>query len=164
MKATGVPFKATRLRVEKHMKLPAPPETVFPLLCPIREYEWIESWACDLLYSASGVAEQDCVFRTNFPVRGGQEIWTVCRYEPPHHIEFVRTSELCVTRLALSLARSGDNGTSLLWKTVLTGLSEEGNTFAAHYAEKLDEETATLERFLTHFLRTGEMMRDVRYR
>ncbi len=45
--------------------LEAAPETVFPLLCPVREYDWIESWHCRMVYSKSGFAEQDCIFQTN---------------------------------------------------------------------------------------------------
>ena len=39
----------------------APPEVVFPLLCPVREYEWLEDWTCEMVFSESGVAEEDCV-------------------------------------------------------------------------------------------------------
>ena len=49
------------------MLLEGTPESVFPLLCPIREYAWIEPWRCTLIYSESGYAEQDCVFQTDFP-------------------------------------------------------------------------------------------------
>jgi hypothetical protein len=40
--------------LKKHtIVLEANPNAVFPLLCPVREYEWIESWKCDLIYSDS---------------------------------------------------------------------------------------------------------------
>jgi hypothetical protein len=54
---------------------------VFPLLCPVREYEWIEPWSCDMVFSESGLAENNAVFRTHFPAQGGEETWVVCRYE-----------------------------------------------------------------------------------
>ncbi len=28
------------------MQLTAAPDKVFPLLCPTREYDWIDSWKC----------------------------------------------------------------------------------------------------------------------
>jgi hypothetical protein len=64
----------------------AAPERVFPLLCPVREYDWIEEWTCKVLHSESGVAELDCVFRTLFD--GEPMTWVVSRYEPPIRIEF----------------------------------------------------------------------------
>jgi hypothetical protein len=43
----------------------ATPERVFPLLCPVREYEWLDSWHCRMVYSESGVAEDNCIFETD---------------------------------------------------------------------------------------------------
>ena len=67
--------------------VPAPPDRVFPLLCPVLEYRWIPTWRCDLLHSDSGVAEEDCVFRTDFP-GAGPMTWVVNCYQPPKRIEF----------------------------------------------------------------------------
>jgi hypothetical protein len=40
----------------------ASPEAVLPLLCPVREADWIQGWNPHLVVSASGVAERDCAF------------------------------------------------------------------------------------------------------
>lgn len=72
--------------------LHARPDRVFPLLCPAREYEWIEPWQCDLVYSSSGVAEPHCVFTTRFPDDSSDEVWVISRYEPNRLIEFVRVN------------------------------------------------------------------------
>ena len=37
---------------------------VFPLLCPVREAEWIDGWNPIVVLTQSGYAEQDCVFVT----------------------------------------------------------------------------------------------------
>ena len=50
------------LRAE--MALAAAPARVFPLLCPVREAEWLPGWHAEVLHSASGLAELGCVFRT----------------------------------------------------------------------------------------------------
>ena len=50
----------------------APPERVFPLLCPVREHEWIPAWKAEMVHSKSGFAELDCVFRTNNPLEGNR--------------------------------------------------------------------------------------------
>jgi len=60
--------------VKKHtILLHGKPEVLFPLLCPVREYEWIEPWKCDMIYSDSGFAEQDCIFQTDFPHDGPKD-------------------------------------------------------------------------------------------
>ena len=60
MKIVG-PRRATRSYTQK---LVAAPEAVFPLLCPVREADWIAGWDPLLVVSGSGVAERDCVFTT----------------------------------------------------------------------------------------------------
>lgn len=89
---TREPFRGRRATLRSRMRLDASPERIFPLLCPVREYDWIPTWSCDMIYSESGVAENDCVFATRLPGRGPRESWVVVRYEPPLAIEFVRSS------------------------------------------------------------------------
>jgi hypothetical protein len=56
---------SARRRVHQHIQTnDAPPETVFPLLCPVREAEWVPEWKFKTIYSQSGVAEDGCVFLT----------------------------------------------------------------------------------------------------
>ena len=55
-------------RTFEHTALvPAPAHRVFPLLCPVREPEWIPGWSCELIHTASRLAEKGCVFRTDSP-------------------------------------------------------------------------------------------------
>ncbi len=42
------------------MTIAADAATIFPLLCPVREFDWIDVWSCDVVYSESGVAELGC--------------------------------------------------------------------------------------------------------
>jgi hypothetical protein len=51
-----------------------PPDLVFPLLCPVREYEWLDGWECEMIYSTSGIAEDSCIFKT---AHAGRMIWSV---------------------------------------------------------------------------------------
>jgi hypothetical protein len=67
--------------------VPAVPEVVFPLLCPVREHDWIAGWSCEVIHSESGMAEEDCVFLTSF-ADAGPMTWVVSRYHPPRVIEF----------------------------------------------------------------------------
>jgi Polyketide cyclase / dehydrase and lipid transport len=74
----------------KSFTLPVSPEAIFPLLCPVREYEWIPGWDCEMVFSKSGVAEKGAVFATK--VRPfGRMLWTCTAYDPPRRIEYLRT-------------------------------------------------------------------------
>ena len=54
-------------------------ETIFPLLCPVREAEWVDGWEYQLIYSKSGFAEQDCVFSTPTNDKSNA-IWQITQY------------------------------------------------------------------------------------
>ena len=149
-------------RIVRHatLHLSAPPEKVFPLLCPVREHEWLETWRASLVHSDSGVAEDDCVFLQT-EAEGAQRVWAVSRYEPRVGvIEFVAfTPGLHVMKLEVALFPEA-TGTRAEWHRTLTALSADG----ARVLESLTEEAsaatmARLEAQLDHYLRTGTMLR-----
>ena len=152
-----------RKAVSHVMQLDAPPEEVFPLLCPVREYEWIDVWQCEMIHSASGVAEAGAVFRTAFPQDGPPDIWVISRYEPPRVIEFVRVNALRTIHYAIHLESEAAGHSRWRWTQTLTGLNAEGNALiaavdAADFAQKID----AIASRLAHFLATGTMLRDNR--
>jgi hypothetical protein len=149
-------FRAKRLVSTYAGQVSAAPEAVFPLLCPVREYEWLDGWRCEMLYSDSGVAEEDCVFRT---MSSGPATWSVSRYEPPRRIEYLTfVPDQTVTRLSITLERV-EGGTKLHWKRVFTGLSDAANEgLASLWNSERDRE---LTRRLKHFLKTGKMLKPV---
>lgn len=136
----------------------ASPERVFPLLCPVREYDWIADWSCQVLHAESGRAEQDCVFRTGFD--GEPMTWVVSRYEPPVRIEFTCfVPDLYVMRLQIAIA--GDTGrTRLDWTRRWLSLGPAGDEWLAARTEGEHEQLmARLSRALRHYLDTGDMLR-----
>ncbi|HXP95574.1 MAG TPA: hypothetical protein VN809_02605 [Telmatospirillum sp.] len=136
----------------------ASPEKTFPLLCPVREYEWIEGWSGKLIYSDSGVVELDCVFIAAPFERIGPETWTCSHYEPPHRVDYVRISPHTVIRLGLTLVPAG-TGTRATAMFVMTAVDQTGDALLA------DADITTCERhfrpcflMLDHYLRTGAML------
>lgn len=141
-----------------HFTVPAAPERVFPLLCPVLEYQWIPHWRCDLLHSVSGVAEEDCVFRTASP-RDGAMTWVVSRYEPPARIEFTCfVADTCVFRLKIALTAEGA-GTRLDWTRRWLSVGPQGDAWLADWSESEHEKSMDfLRRALTHYLTSGKML------
>ncbi len=104
---------------------PAPPERVFPLLCPIREREWVPGWQCDVLHSLTGFACLDCVFTTPL-AEGGTMTWVVSRYEPPRRMEFTCFAPgLFVMRLDIAVAPHGE-ASRLDWSRRFVALGPHG--------------------------------------
>jgi hypothetical protein len=150
------PFKSQRSVKRYVMRLSAAPADVFPLLCPVREYDWIEPWSCEMVYTAGGVAEANAVFKTNFPAQGGEETWVVCRYEKDRAIEFIRViPNFKVNRLDIAL--SSDNGATVAtWTHTYTGLSEAGNQWIRGQTDEVfRSEKVALEKMLNYYLETG---------
>jgi hypothetical protein len=136
----------------------APPDKVFPLLCPVREYEWIEPWQCEMLRSESGIAEKNCVFRTRFPGESSDDIWVITNYEPNTKIEFVRVNALRTMCLSITLTDNGNGTTSAVNDQLLVGLNEEGNKSLDAMSDSFLFEMRIGEAMLNNYLTTGKQL------
>jgi hypothetical protein len=167
-KNKGEKMKKTRLSVFKSKRatwkycqtINAPPNKVFPLLCPVREAEWLDGWKYELIYSESGFAEEGCVFST--PYEGEEDtIWIITKHDKENNeIEFVRytyDSRTCVLRIAL---RSKDNHCSSVDITyTYTGISQRGNDFIDNFTEdKFLDAVKFWEKSMNYFLETGNRL------
>jgi hypothetical protein len=62
---------------------------IFPLLCPVREKEWLQDWEYKMIYSESGFAEKGCIFETNNNY--GSYQWIVTKHDKDsHEIQFIK--------------------------------------------------------------------------
>ncbi|HEX4955263.1 MAG TPA: hypothetical protein VF017_17885 [Thermoanaerobaculia bacterium] len=153
------PHRATRTYVQH---LIAPPQQVFPLLCPVREAEWIEGWDPLLVLSHSGAAELDCVFIT--AAQSGEAIWHVSRFEPEAGLVemFKITPGVTVCRLSIQLAPSS-SGTDATVSYSHTSLGPEGDELVAGFTEEYyGHFMRDWEARMNHFLSTGTRRPDRR--
>ncbi|MBP1772942.1 MAG: hypothetical protein H6P99_2105 [Holophagaceae bacterium] len=139
------------------MHLAAPPSAVHPLLCPVRERDWIEGWSATVLRSASGWAEPGCVFTTP-GLEGPDWLWVVAVHQSDRIRFTVHAPGSHATLLDLDLAAEG-SGTRLAWTYDLVPLSPIGEAYIQGYAARFPAALALLERRLVHFLTTGTMLR-----
>lgn len=154
-------FTALR-RIHQHTQTnDAPPETVFPLLCPVREADWVPDWKYRMIYSQSGVAEDGCVFLT--PNDAAPEtVWMVTQYDPAAlRIAFAWVEPGPVaTQLRISLAPAPGGKTHTHIRYVYTGLSPAGNAVVERYTpEWFGQKMRGWETAINHYLRTGELIR-----
>ncbi|WP_243312504.1 hypothetical protein [Fundidesulfovibrio agrisoli] len=151
-------IQAKRVVLQDVMELSGTPRQVFPLLCPVLEYDWIPGWKCVMIHSDSGVAELDCMFRTDFPGEEGR-VWQVSRYEPPQGIGFVSFVPGVMTiALRIGLEAVDGNRTRAEWTRVFTALSARGEELLEVYASGgRPHSMAALENYLETYLRTGRM-------
>ena len=90
-------FKAKRLVQRFKGTFETAVQDIFPLLCPAREADWIPGWDCELIYTDSGYAEKDCIFRTDKSNSAGEGLWIFTGFEVNNYIDLVRIQENIVT-------------------------------------------------------------------
>jgi hypothetical protein len=152
-------FQALRVAHEYTQHNEAPPEKVFPLLCPVREAEWVPGWHYRMIYSKSGVAEDGCVFST--PNDAGPEtVWVVTEYDPAAlRIAFVWSRPEVACRIQIALTARSQETTAAHIRYSYTGLSVAGNKEIAGYSRHwFEDKMKGWEKAINHYLRTGQRM------
>ena len=151
MKVTE-PVRATRHYTQR---LNASPAAVFPLLCPVREVDWVNGWSPRLVVTASGVVERECVFV--MPEEPNDSIWVVTVWKPDDfRVEFVKvTPELAVGLIEIQLRSAGADGTHADVTYSYTALSPAGVKYVEsfteeHYTRFMQEWEAELNYYLEH--------------
>jgi hypothetical protein len=136
----------------------APPETVFPLLCPVREADWVPGWQYTMIYSKSGVAEAGCVFTTPND-DGTQTTWLVTEYDPARlriGFAWVNPGQVAA-QIEIYLKKNSKGATTAVIRYTYTGLSTAGNQEVERYDKKLFEQKMQgWEAAINHYLRTGK--------
>lgn len=135
-------------------RLVGSPSEVFPLLCPVREADWIDGWDPMVVFSSSGFAEADCVFATG--AEPHDAIWYVTRHEPEAgHVEMIKiTPSVTACRLSIRL-RATEGGSEAVVTYSHTSLGPEGDSFVdafteEHYRDFMREWESRLNHYLAH--------------
>ena len=149
------PIRVTRSYTQR---LVAAPSVVFPLLCPVREADWIEGWDPISVASHSGVAEPDCVFVT--AATPSDAIWYVTRHEPANgFVEMLKITPLVTAcRLTIQL-RAVATGSEPLVTYTHTSLGTEGDAFVASFTDEYYRQfMQNWERRINYYLEHGRAM------
>ena len=159
-------FKGIRV-VETHKEMiKGSPTKIFPLLCPVQEYKWIDNWDCEIIFSNSDGVENNCIFKENKsgPILFGSNIptyWTVSYYNPTNYcIQFVLLSEqIAITKIDVEIKDIGDGKSSVSWSIIITTICKNAN----HYIDKSMQNKAkmylmVLGKALKHYSESGEKL------
>jgi len=150
------PVRATRTYTQR---LAGNVGTVFPLLCPVRECDWVEGWDPREVFTASGLAERECVFTT--PEGEGEAIWYVTRHEKSEGlIEMVKILPgVTACKVDIRL-RPAPEGCEAEVSYSHTSLGPRGDEFVASFTEEYFRGfMVEWETQLNHYLRHGRMLR-----
>ncbi len=112
-------------------------DDIFPLLCPVREYDWIEGWSCRLIHTVSGLVEPGCVFITDRPDSDGTTTWITTEHDPlARRVAFARvTPERRAVLMALQVEPLGPARSRLHIEYRVSGIDATGREEARIAAE-----------------------------
>ena len=135
-------------------------QDVFPLLCPVRELDWLDGWQFTMIHSKSGLVEQDCVFTT--PHHGKSDtVWYVTMHDPASHkVEFVRvTPGESIVKINIALETFDQTTTQAHITYQYTGLSEEQSRFMETELEhEFKKSMMWWEKSINHYLKTRKKL------
>lgn len=156
----STPFLARRITSTYRQTINATPDVVFPLICPVREAEWLDGWRHTMLFSQSGFVEEGAVFST--PGEGEADtVWIVTRHDAIRlAVEFTRFtpgSRVCVLRIGVT--PGGDDRSLVDIAYTYTATAPAGNAFIDAFTEDAFLRAVRFwERSMNHWLETGERL------
>jgi hypothetical protein len=159
-------FKGNRV-VEAHSEIiKESPVKIFPLLCPVQEYKWIDNWDCEIIFSNSDGVENNCIFKEykSGPILFTTDIptyWTVSYYDPTNcRIQFVLMSDhIAITKIDVEVNDLGAGRSSASWAIIITTISEQANKHINKSTQnKAKIYLTVLGKALKHYCENGEKL------
>ena len=152
-------FQANRITRQYKQINAGVPEEVFPLLCPVRESEWLPGFKADIIFSSTGISEEGAIFQTiqdddvSIP-------WIITRYEPNTLIEMMYiVPNIRVVRINIQLTPLDKQHTEARIVYTQTGLTEKGNAEVDKFTEKrFHQQMDYWEKAINHYLKHGKII------
>ncbi len=158
---TGSSMEPKRVVRTYRQTIDAPPDVVFPLVCPVREAEWLDGFEYTMVYSASGVAEPGAVFTTSSE---GEDdtVWVISRHEPATGVvqftRFTPGSRTCLLTIVVSAC--GETRSHVDISYAYTSLTPAGRAFLEGWTEDAFQGALRFwEKSMNHFLKAGTTLR-----
>lgn len=126
-------IRPNRIKYTYLQTINALPAKVFPLLCPVREKEWVGGWNPLLVVSKCGFAEMDCSFITKKNIE--KNYWVVTKYDRKNfEIEMIIVSpDITIGKLQIKLSKANSSKTKAKISYVYTSLSKKGDKFIKEF-------------------------------
>ena len=133
---------------------------MFPLLCPVREADWIDGWDPVSVIAQSGVAERDCVFVT--AASPNDAVWYITRHERDNgFVEMLKiTPRVTACRLTIQSSALSRQAQRRVITYTHTSLGPEGDAFVASFTEEYYRQfVQDWEARINHYLVHGSALR-----
>ncbi|NHJ19659.1 MAG: hypothetical protein EAX91_01860 [Candidatus Lokiarchaeota archaeon] len=134
------------------------PEKVFPLLCPVRESEWLPHFKAEIVYSSTGISEDGAIFQT---FHGDVSItWIITKYNPNSLIEMIYViPSIMVVSINIQLVNHDNKHTKTTIRYTKTGLTERGNAEVEKFTEEsFNQQMKHWEKAINYYLINGTII------
>ena len=150
-----------RLYLKQSRSLGHPAESIFRLICPKRNAEWMPGWGdiTTMVYSESGHAEPGCVFQVaSQPHLLGAASLICTKYQPFEVVEYTAMNPHFVYQILWSfIAKERD--THITMERTWTALDGEGQAYLEILRGDAPGQAPQLFDMLEYYLDTGKMLR-----
>lgn len=160
-------YRSDVLRINKDasIELNAGAKIVFPLLCPVKEVEWIDGWEdiCTIVYTDSGIAEEACVFETDIPLEG-RALWICSMYDAENtSIEYIKhINGKAIIKWRMDVRDLTDGHSEIYAKYSATSLTKEGRAYVKDLEEKgFRDLMEGLKDKINYFIAHGKMKNNI---
>lgn len=133
-------------------------EEIFPLLCPVREKDWLQGWDYKMIYSESGYAEKGCMFETNNNY--GSYRWIMTKHDKVNFgIQFIKTiKEDIVVIIDIDLEEKSEKLThcEIQYTFIALGEAASDRMYKENTEDEFNNHMRKWEDSLNYFLKHGE--------
>lgn len=154
-------FVARQVTRTHVIRVPAAVERAFPLFEPLGEKRWARGWNPDMLYPASGAAQEGTVFTTQHADEPAK-IWTIVLYDKAQaHVVYVNVLPHAYTsRIAVRCQPDGAEASSVCVTYTLTALTPHGNEYIEMFTEEHHYRAyiSSWEMAISYYLLHGHML------
>lgn len=154
------------LNIQKKFTISAPAGEILPLLCPVREYDWIKGWKCQLVHCPNGKNEKGVIIyekmSTPFLLRSmrGKTKWITSVFDTTNKkVHFIWINKYAKALYKMELHPITDDSTRLILDLTYTIKNEKG---MRKYDEEFEPELAFMIEgiayMLKHYCENNEML------
>jgi len=140
------------------------PDKVFPLLCPVKESEWLPNFKAKVIYSSTGISEDGAIFQTTH----GDDVtitWIITKYNPNSLIEMIYIiPNIMIVRITIQLVSYDKKHTKTIIRYTKTGLTERGNAEVENFSkERFNQQMEHWEKAINYYLIHGKAISSNRH-
>lgn len=106
------------------INIQAPSQEVFSYICETKDQSIYSSGKSEIVYSLSGLAEDNCIFKTVDSKTQTENLWLISSFDPDKEIQFVKQNEICVCLIKVTLSELQNSYSSVEVQYSITYLTK----------------------------------------